>query len=230
MGTFPREVSRPTEILQWLSGQVGGAEFWTSVGDTMRHTLLGMLIGGAAGILLGLLMGEIPVLRRLFHGSVEFLRAIPVIVYLPLLILVFGAVPKTAVVLVAVAVSWPMLFQTMYGVQAADALLSDVGRVFGLTPRQRLLNITIPGISPFLATGVRISLSIALIVSVSIELIAGVPGLGWSLTQYQTAGNYPAVLGIVVVTGLLGLLLNQAVLFLEKSALRWHVSNRNVEG
>lgn len=230
IGTVPTEISRPTEVLDWFQGQAGEGEFWAAVGDTVQHTLSGLLIGGAAGVVLGLGMGTVPVLHRLLHGTVEFLRAIPVIVYLPLLILVFGAVPKTAVTLVAVAVTWPMLFQTMYGVRSVDALLTETGRMFGLTRRQRLAVITLPGISPFLATGIRISLSIALVVSVSIELIAGVPGLGWSLTQYQTAGNYPAVIGIVVVTGTLGLVLNKLMLLLERRALRWHVSHRKLEG
>jgi len=229
-GVISELVSSPVQIVVWLASQVGQPELWLAIGNTMQHALLGLLFGSLAGVILGLILGEVPIAQRLFQSSIEFLRPIPVVVYLPLLVLVFGATDQTAILLVAIGAIWPMLYQTIYGVRAVDNLLVDAGRVFGLTARQRLVTITLPSISPYLATGLRISLSISLVVAVAIELIAGVAGLGWSLTQYRTAGNIPAVYGIVVTTGLVSLVLNKVMLVVEKSTLHWHVSNRVVKG
>ncbi|MCO4251247.1 ABC transporter permease [Pseudarthrobacter raffinosi] len=227
-GVLPAEVSQPTTIFAWLWGQVGEPFLWQSIGHTLQHAAVGLVIGSAIGIVLGLALGEILILRRLLQGTLEFLRPVPVIVYLPLLILLFGAVAKTAITLVAVAVVWPMLYQTMYGVRAVDPQLIDASRMFGLTARQRMKSITLPTIAPFLATGLRIAMSLALVVSVAIELIAGVPGLGWTLTQYQTAGNYPAVYGVIMIAGALSLILNQLLVRGERRMLHWHVSYRGI--
>lgn len=133
-----------------------------------------------------------------------------------------------AVLLASLGAFWPMLFQLSYGVQAIDPVALDTGRVFGLSPWQRLVRIMLPSVLPYAATGMRISSSLSLIVAVSAELIGGVQGLGGEMADYSQNAIYPAMYGVVLTSGILGLVLNAVLERVEHRLLRWHVSHRVV--
>jgi ABC-type nitrate/sulfonate/bicarbonate transport system permease component len=227
-GVLPDEVPPFTDIVSWLVDQLGDSAFWTALGQTVWHWFAGLLIGGVIGTVLGVAIGAMPIIQRLLNVPFEFLRPIPAIVYLPLLILVMGSKSQTAIILASLGSFWPMLFQTIYGVRAIDQQAVDTGKIFGLTPRQRLWNIVLPSLLPYLATGVRISSSLSLIVAVSAELVGGVPGLGAEMAAAAQNGLYDAMYGVLLVSGLLGLALNGVLERTEKRLLRWHVSHRVV--
>jgi len=226
---LPTEFPPFTEVVGWLAGQVLGGSFWRPVGDTVTHWFGGLVIGGVPGIILGVVLGLVSPLERLLRIPLEFLRPIPSIVYLPLLILVLGSRSQTAIVLAAVGAFWPMLFQTFYGVRSVDMHGVETGRVFGLGSRQILWNITLPSVLPHVAVGLRIASSLALVVAISAELVGGVPGLGTEILGATQNGLYDAAYGLVIVVGVLGLLLNTALEQTEKRLLRWHVPHRVVE-
>ncbi len=228
-GVLSSEIPPFTKVLDWLRGRVTTGAFWASVAQTMWHWAAGLCIGVVVGAAIGALTGAVPVLYRLLQLPLEFLRPIPSIVYLPILILVFGATSKTTIICTAVGATWPMLFQTFYGVRAVDPLTLDTGRMFGLAPRQRLVSIMFPSVVPFMATGLRISASLALIVAVSIELIGGVPGLGADLSIYSQYGFYPGMYGIILVAGLIGVAINLVLERAERRFLSWHVAHRVVQ-
>jgi ABC-type nitrate/sulfonate/bicarbonate transport system permease component len=227
-GVLPDEVPPFTGIVSWLADQPGDSSFWTSLEQTVWHWFAGLLIGGVVGVALGVTLGAVPFVQRLLNVPLEFLRPIPAIVYLPLLILVMGSRSQTAIILASLGSFWPMLFQSIYGVRAIDQQAVETGKVFGLSPRQRLWNIVLPSLLPYLATGVRISSSLSLIVAVSAELVGGVPGLGADMAAAAQNGLYDAMYGLLLVSGILGLLLNAVLERTEKRLLRWHVSHRAV--
>lgn len=225
-GVFPAELPPFSEVVDWLVSDLAHGSFWIALGQTAWHWFAGLFIGGLIGIVLGVTIGVVPLLQRLLNTPFELLRPIPAIVYLPLLIYVMGATSQTAIILASVGALWPMLFQTYYGVRAIDPQSIETGRVFGLTARQRFWNIMLPSLLPYASTGVRISSSLALIVAVSIELIAGVPGLGAQLAIYAQNSVYTGMYSVLLTTGLLGLALNAVLERTEKRLLRWHVSHR----
>ena len=227
-GVLPDEVPPFTDIVSWLVGQLGDPAFWTSVRQTVWQWFAGLIIGGVVGIVLGVTLGAVPLVQRLLNVPLEFLRPIPAIVYLPLLILVLGSRPQTGILLASLGAFWPLLFQSIYGVRAIDQQAIETGKVFGLSKRQRLWYIMLPSLLPYLATGVRIASSLALIVAVSIELVGGVPGLGADMAAASQNGLYDAMYGLLLVSGILGLLLNAVLERTEKRLLRWHVSHRVV--
>jgi len=227
-GVLPDEVPPFTDIVSWLVDQLGDPAFWTSVRQTVWQWFAGLVIGGVVGIVLGVTIGAVPFVQRLLNVPLEFLRPIPAIVYLPLLILVLGSRPQTAILLASLGAFWPLLFQSIYGVRAIDQQAIETGKVFGLSKRQRLWYIMLPSLLPYLATGVRIASSLALIVAVSIELVGGVPGLGADMAAASQNGLYDAMYGLLLVSGILGLLLNAVLERTEKRLLRWHVSHRVV--
>lgn len=225
---LPNEIPPFTDVIRWLAEHAGDDRYRTAIGQTLWHWFAGLLIGGLAGVVLGVALGSLPLVQRLLNVPLELLRPIPAIVYLPLLILVMGSRSQTVIVLTALGAFWPMLFQAIYGVHAIDRQAMETGRVFGLSGWQRLWSIMVPSVLPYLATGLRIASSLALIVAVSTELVGGIPGLGAEIGAASQNTNYTAVYGLLIVSGLFGLLLNAVLERSERRLLRWHVSHRAV--
>jgi len=197
-----------------------------SVGATVVQFAVALVSGSIIGVLLGVLLGKVHVLYRVTHLVLDFLRLIPAIVYLPLLLLLMGGRPATAMLVGAVGALWPVLFQTFYGVNGVSPVMRDTGRVYGLTAVQKLWSITLPTVLPFVATGLRIAASHVLVVVVAVELIVGVPGLGADISTFSQGGAYPEMYALIFVTGVLGLLVNAALIAVERRRLAWHVSYR----
>ncbi|MFI7080408.1 ABC transporter permease [Micromonospora sp. NPDC049903] len=225
-GVLPAEVPPASAIATWLWANIGTAVLWTAVSQTLAHWAAALVIGVTLGVLVGAAMASVPVINELLLGVVEFFRPIPVVVYLPIMLLLLGARPVVVVVLAAVAALWPMLLQTLYGVRDVDPVTTDTARVFGLTTPQRLLWVTTPSMLPYLFTGLRIASTITLLVAIAMELIGAVPGLGNTLATYAGNGRYDATYGVIVIAGLLGVGLNAVFERLERRALRWHSAYR----
>jgi ABC-type nitrate/sulfonate/bicarbonate transport system permease component len=225
-GALPAEVPPISDIATWLWANAGTLDLWAAVSQTLAHWAAALLVGVAIGAVVGGAMAAIPVVNELLLGAVEFFRPIPVVVYLPIMLLLLGATPEVVVSLAAVAALWPMLLQTLYGVKDVDRVMRDTARVFGLTPGQRLVWVTAPSVLPYFCTGVRIASTITLLVAIAMELVGAVPGLGNTLGTYASNGLYEATYGTIVVAGLLGVLLNAVFERLERRALTWHPSYR----
>lgn len=216
-------------VADWLLHQLATGGFWSSVGATVAQWAVGLAVGAAAGILLGLVIGFSEPLRLLLDAVVEFLRPIPFIVYLPLLLLLYGNTYTLAMVSVALGVVWILLFQTYYGCRDINPLLFDTCRVFGLSRAQRLSRLVLPSVMPYVATGIRIASSTAFLIAVSVELIGGSPGLGLQIGQAQSNSLYSAMYGYTFFTGLLAVAVNNALVRAERRGLRWHPSQRAAE-
>lgn len=228
-GVFPEEVPSFTSIVAAAWELVPTPEFLLSLGQTLSQFAIGLAIGVVIGVVLGVALGAIPLLYRLLHYLLDFLRFIPAVVYLPLLLLVMGARPGVAYILAAVGAVWPVLFQTYYGVVGIPQILKDTGRVFGLSTAQSLRHIVIPSVSPFLATGLRIASAHALVVVVAVQIITTVEGLGRDISAFSSNGVYPEMYALVGVVGVLGLLLNWGLETLERRQLHWHSSYREAQ-
>jgi len=225
---LPSQVPPFSEVMSWLFQHAGDEQYVDAIGQTIWHWFAGLILGAAVGAVLGVALGSIPLLQQLLSVPLELLRPIPAVVYLPLLILLMGAKSQTVIVLAALGAFWPMLFQTIYGVHAIDPQSMETGKVFGLSRRQQLWNIMLPSVLPYMATGLRIASSLALIIAISVELVGGVPGLGAELGASGRNALFSAIYGLLIISGILGLVLNGVLEHFEKRLLRWHVSHRSV--
>jgi ABC-type nitrate/sulfonate/bicarbonate transport system permease component len=213
-----------------LFSQLGESEFWTAVGKTLEGWALGLGIAMALGIPLGMLIGSSRWLFRAFRVPIEFLRPIPSVALIPLAVLIYGTGLESKVFLAAFASFWPMLIQTIYGVQDVDPVATDTARSFGLSRLARVWHITLPGAVPYIATGVRISSAVSLILVVTAELVIGAPGLGREINTARSGGNLEVMYALILATGLLGYVLNLVSSAAERRVLRWHPSQREVAG
>jgi ABC-type nitrate/sulfonate/bicarbonate transport system permease component len=215
-----------TETANALVDQLGQGEFWTAVWHTLEGWALGLGVAIAIAVPLGIVIGSTPLLYRALRGVIEFLRPIPSVALIPLAVLVWGSGLESKVFLAAFAATWPLLMQTLYGVQDVDPVATDTARSFGFSAPQRLVRVTLPSAVPYIATGVRISAAVALILAVTAELVIGAPGLGREINLARQGGAVDVLYALIAVTGLLGWGLNAALTRVERRALHWHPSNR----
>jgi ABC-type nitrate/sulfonate/bicarbonate transport system permease component len=201
-------------------------KIWAAAADS----LVAWAVGMGAVILLALPAGMLMGASRRVHGStiftMEFVRMIPSLAALPLLIFVYGIGLHLTVMLVVLASLWPLLLQTMYGMRDVDPVLHATGRVYGLDARQRLMLITLPSVAPYVATGLRISATTALVVAIAVSLVVGGDGLGGLIGSAAQGGQIPLMYARILATGLLGLALTQCLQALERRVLHWHVAHR----
>jgi ABC-type nitrate/sulfonate/bicarbonate transport system permease component len=159
---------------------------------------------------------------------IEFLRPIPSVALIPLAVLVYGTGLESKVFLAVFASFWPLFVQTLYGVQDVDPVVTDTARSFGLGRFERIWRIRLPAAVPYIATGVRISSAVALILSVTAELVIGSAGLGRSISVAQSGGAIDVMYALIIATGILGWLLNILATRGERRVLHWHPSQRGL--
>lgn len=227
VGVLPRSSFPPTsEVATTVVDLLGTGESWAAVGRTLASWLRAIGIAALIGVPLGLAMGASRVGALLCRATVEFLRPIPAVTLIPALVLVYGTNASLTVALGAFAAVFPLLYQAMYGIADVDPVARDVGRSYGMGRIARARYVVVPSVAPYLATGLRISASVALILVVTGEYVVGVPGLGQKVLVAQSGGAYDRAYAWVFLTGLLGLAVNLAFRALEGRYLRWHPSRR----
>jgi ABC-type nitrate/sulfonate/bicarbonate transport system permease component len=227
VGVVPAEYAPPTSrVLVAVTDQLQRSEFWAALVDTLVTWAIGLGIAVAAGLVAGLVIGTVPVLRAATATTVEFLRPIPSVALIPLVIVLYGSTIRSTVVLVVYAAFWQVLVQVLYGVTDVDPVARDTARSYRLGRWDRLRFLVWPTALPYVVTGVRLAAAVALILTVTGELVIGSPGLGKEIDLAQQGGAVPAVYALILVTGLLGVLANVGTRMVERRVLAWHPSAR----
>jgi ABC-type nitrate/sulfonate/bicarbonate transport system permease component len=201
-------------------------EFWRNLGYTVRGWALGLGIATALAVPIGILLGTSELAARAFRVPIEFMRPIPSAVLIPLLFLTLGTNLESEVFLATFGAFWPLLVQTMYGVRDVDPVATDTARSFAVGRIERLYRITLPSSVPYIATGVRIASTVALILAFTAELFMGTPGLGQAMNYAQSYALNDQLYALALATGFLGLAIHVVMTRLERRALRWHPSQR----
>jgi ABC-type nitrate/sulfonate/bicarbonate transport system permease component len=228
-GLIPESSIPPaTSAIGELASQVTQAAMWKAVGNTLEGWVIGLGLAVLLGVPAGILIGSSRWAYRALRVPIEFLRPIPSVALIPLAVLVYGTGLQSKVFLATFASFWPLLIQTIYGVQDVDPVATDTARAFQLGRFERLWRITVPSAVPYIATGIRIASAVALILCVTAELVIGSAGLGREINSASSGGNVDLMYAMIIATGLLGWLLNIAATMVERRVLHWHPSQRGV--
>ena len=201
-------------------------DFWSAFLHTVQGWAIGLGLATLLAVPIGLGLGLSDLAGRAFRVPVEFLRPIPSAALIPLLFLTLGSSLKSEIFLATFGAFWPILVQTMYGVRDVDPVTIDTARSFGVPRFERLWRITLPSAVPYIATGMRIASTVALILAFTAELFMGTPGLGQMLNYAQSYGLTTQLYALALATGVLGLGTHLLFTALERRALRWHPSQR----
>lgn len=221
-GVFnPALLPAPSMILATL-GEIVRTE---SVIQPLLQTL-GLMAAGYAiacifGIALGLAMGRIEAIYKLMEPLVELVRPIPKPALIPPLFLFLGIGLKTMLFIVALAAFFPVLINTLQGVRGVDPVLLNTARTLRLSKLAVVFKVVLPAALPMVATGMRVSLGLALTLVVVAEMLAGENGVGFLILDMQRSFQIQKMYAWLVVLAALGLLLNAAFEWAEQRALPW---------
>jgi ABC-type nitrate/sulfonate/bicarbonate transport system permease component len=182
----------------------------------------GYVIGVVLGIVLGLLMGYVRFFYNLLEPITEVLRPIPSPAYLPIVILFLGIDDEMKVFMIAFAALFPVLLNTYSGVRSVDPVQLQTARTFGVSGRKLLWQIVLPASAPYIFTGMRVSLALALIVMVISEMVAASSGIGYFILSAQRGFKIREMFAGVLTLAALGYILNRAFLAIENRVLAWH--------
>jgi len=218
---FPKQVPDPIAVIVAIVRLLIAAVFWNALGQTLFGALIGWLVAAAIGIVLGVAIGTSGFLTRSVEVVLEFGRSFPVIALMPMVVLVIGVNPRMEVFMVALSCCWPILIQAIAGSRRQDQALVDMSRVFRISRARRFRRVTIPGALPFITTGLRVALSIALLVDVGVGVLSQTPGIGRNISLSQDAGRWDVAFAYILLIGLVGWGVNWLVRLIERRALRW---------
>lgn len=206
------------------------ADFLSEVAASLKRLAAGFAIGAGIGIVAGLVMGSSLAVRRALDPLVELLRATPPIAVVPVLLVVLGFGDSTLVAVIAFGVCFPVLVGTIEGVRAVSPEARDTAAMLHVGPLERVFRISFPAALPSIVAGLRVALSIGLVMVVISEFTGGDDGLGTYILDQQSQFSYPDMYAGILFLGLLGYALNRLFLLVEARVLAWHYGEAGEAG
>lgn len=201
----------PSQVLATLADLLRDKQLVTDLIHTLTTVLIAWAIAVAVGATLGLLIGMSKPLRAMSLSSIEVLRSLPVVAFIPVVLLLIGPTRQMEVVVAVYAATWPCLVNTLGGVALVHPRMYETANTFRLRRPARLRKIIVPAAAPSILVGARLSMGIAFVVTIVAEMVGNPAGLGYGLMVYQMALRPDALWAYVLVITALGVLLNAAV-------------------
>ena len=188
---------------------------------SLRRVFLGFALGGGIAVLLGLIVGASRTVEALLEPTLQAIRAIPSLAWVPLLLLWLGFGEQPKIILIAIGVFFPVYGNLAAGIRQIDRKLIEVGRAYGLHGVQLAREVMLPAAMPSLLTGLRLGLAQGWLFLVAAELLGALSGLGFLLIDAENTGRVDIILLCIVLLALLGKLSDSLLHLLERRLLRW---------
>lgn len=217
----PWQVPAPSDIYYTLIDLFASGDLWVHMGASLRRVMLGFALGGGAGLLVGLSVGLSKVVERLLGTTLQAIKSVPSLGWVPLLILWFGIGEASKLTLIAIGAFFPVYVNVVAGLKGVERKLIEVGQVQGLSHLAILVRIMVPSAMPSLLTGLRVGLTQGWLFMVIAELMAASEGLGFLLSMGREVGRPDLLLGSLVLLALLGKVTDTAMAWIERRALKW---------
>lgn len=209
----------PSAITQGGHALFSSGELLANLAHTLQVTLLGWLAASSIGLSLGVLLGLSSSVWRYAMASIEVMRAVPPVSLVPVALLIFGFSLQMELTVIGYASMWPVVINTIHGVRGVRAELLDVARILRLPPLARLRKIVLPAAMPSIVVGMRLALSLSLVLAVVTEMIGIPSGLCNAVIIASQALQPAQMFAYVVTIGLLGIALNTGFRYITSRAL-----------
>jgi ABC-type nitrate/sulfonate/bicarbonate transport system permease component len=206
------------------------ARFGDDMLPSLERIVLGLLLATVAGVGIGVALGSSRLVLRAFGPLLDFVRAIPPPALIPFMLLAFGIGDTAKVVLIVLGCVWPILLGTIDGVSGIDPVTRDTARAYGIVGPRRLFGVILPAASPQIAAGMRISLSLAVILMVVSEMVGSTNGVGNFIVEAQRSFAITDMWSGILLLALIGYVLNLVFELCERRVLRWHRMRRESTG
>ncbi len=205
----------------WFEGR-----FMADVVPSLTRLLVGYALALVLGVGIGLAIGSSRILRETTEPVLEFLRAVPPPVLVPVIMLFAGIGDGMKVSVIVFGCIWPVLLNTVEGVRAVDEVLSDTARTYGLGTVTRMRTLVLRAASPQIMAGARQALSVGIILMVISEMFAASNGLGFTTVQFQRSFASPEMWTGIILLGLIGVVLATIFRLVERRVLSWYLGLR----
>ncbi|MGB3071680.1 MAG: ABC transporter permease [Ottowia sp.] len=216
----PQVLPAPAQVWDVLRDLALGGELWTHVAASLQRVLVGFAVGAVLGLVLGAAMGLSRRAEAYLLPSFNALVQIPVLGWLPFVLLLVGIGEPLKYILIAKAAMVPVALNTLQGFRQTPASLREVGRVYGFSQRQQVLEIVLPHAVPTLFTGLRLGFTKAWLSLVVVELVASSEGLGFLIVYGRQLFQLDQVMAAVIVVGAIGFAIDRVLDVAERRMAR----------
>lgn len=211
----------PEATLASLGEGLADGDLPAFTGDTVLRMLLGWGLACAVGVVLGALIGSSPTARAWIQPTLEFIRPLPASAVMPLAISIFGLSGGMVLAVVAFGAMWPVLLATVHGLASVHVRLKEVAGALQLSRMAFIAKIGLPNAMPDILAGMRLSMTVALIVAVVGEMIASQSGLGQAILLAARSFHASELFAGIVLLGAIGFVSNALLAQAEKKLLQW---------
>jgi NitT/TauT family transport system permease protein len=194
----PGLVPAPLSVARELAALVTTGEFWASLWQTVFAIVASFALGSSVGLLTGVLFWRAPLVGRVLEPYVVSVYAVPLVVFYPIMLVVFGINPWSLILLASVVVAIPVLLNTWIGLEGVPAVYFKLGASLECTPRQVFLRIALPAAVPQIFAGLRIASVFAIIAIVAMEFLLAPGGLGFHVRYEYHAFRQPSMFAYIV--------------------------------
>ena len=216
-----RLVPPPSVIFQTFADLARTGELELHAGATLSRVIAGFAFGVVAGTVLGAITGYSALTNRLVDPTLQALRAIPSIAWVPLFILWFGIFEASKIILIAVGVFFPVYLGVMGAVMSVDRKIVEVGRAFRLSGTAMVRRILLPAVMPAYVISLRAGMGLGWMFVVAAEFMGASTGLGFLLIDGQQLGKPAQIVAAIVAFAILGKATDWLIVLLSAPFLRW---------
>jgi sulfonate transport system permease protein len=221
-GLSPHILPAPSKVALTAARLIRNGDLVEDLAISLARAAVGFAIGGTIGFALGTAVGFSRIAAAVMDRSIQMIRAIPFLALLPLVIVWFGVGEAEKIFLVSLGVSFPIYINTVLGIRQVDPKLVELGRVMGLTRRQLIRRIILPGALPSVLTGVRYSLATAWLALVVAETIGADSGIGFLAMDAREFLRTDVIVLTILIYALIGVSADAVARLLERRLLAWH--------
>ena len=211
----------PDRSFGTLWEQLHDVEFWSVLGETVRRMVLGFISASLVGIGAGAAIGLSARLRTYVEPTLELIRPLPASAVIPVFVLMIGLNERMIVSVIAFASLWPVLLATVHGFKTVEPRLIEVARMLHLSSLEFVFKIALPNAMPDIFAGLRLALTVSLILAVVTEMLSGMAGLGHNIIIAARSFRAADLYAGIIVLGVVGYLTNVALERVERHMLRW---------
>lgn len=217
----PNQLPAPLKVLRTAIEMIGDGSLLRNVAVSIGRVALGFVMGAGVAAIAGTLVGLSKSVETLIDPTMQALRNIPSLAWVPFLLLWLGIDEAPKITLIAIGAFFPVYLNLVSGIRQADRKLVEVGYIFGLRGFDLVRQIILPSALPYLLAGLRIGLGQAWLFLVAAELIASTRGLGFMLIDGQNSSRPDIMLVSIITLALLGKLSDSLLRIVERRALSW---------
>jgi NitT/TauT family transport system permease protein len=216
-----QNVPTPFDVFREAVHVVGSNAFAANIGNSLRRIFLGFFIALVTGVGLGLLIGRYRRVNQLLMPAIEVMRPIPAIAWVPMSIMLWPTTESSIVFITFIGAFYPILLNTVDGVESLDGVLLRAGRCLGASEAQLFWHVILPGVLPNIFTGLAVGMGVAWVSLIAAEMISGQYGVGYYTWEAYSLVNYPAIVLGMMTIGALGLLCSGAIRLVGQLSMPW---------